>query len=207
MLTKEVYSAIVIGDIAGQYDALLRLVAKYPGRQIVCVGDMIDRGPKSAEVVEFFMSNEEAIAICGNHEDMMIRGLLQDCEDSYADWIFNGGTQTLNSYNNLVPKAHLNFLASLPKSVLLKIGADSFFISHAPNPELAKCFPTAATEAKIGFVWNRKMPTESPLVTAQIFGHQGVFEFDNNFYCIDNSHKEELGAILLPELDIVSEKW
>ena len=53
---------LVIGDVAGQYDALLRLLNQIPAeekKRIIFVGDLIDRGPKPIEVVDFVKKNAE----------------------------------------------------------------------------------------------------------------------------------------------------
>ena len=73
----------VIGDIHGCYDALLRLEAKIVARChrldaepfFVSVGDLVDRGPGSAEVVAHFLEGTAKgthQAIVGNHEVLMV---------------------------------------------------------------------------------------------------------------------------------------
>ncbi len=76
----------IVGDIHGCFDALRRLedrVARHAARQglephIVSVGDLVDRGPQSAEVVRHFRRGAAAgthTALMGNHEQMMIATL------------------------------------------------------------------------------------------------------------------------------------
>ena len=45
----------LIGDIHGNYQTLLALLKQMPDEESVSVGDMIDRGPRSRKVLEFFM--------------------------------------------------------------------------------------------------------------------------------------------------------
>lgn len=62
---------IVIGDIHGCFDELIDLLSKIgAGKddEIISIGDMVDRGPASSEVVKFFMNIQWARAIMGNHE-------------------------------------------------------------------------------------------------------------------------------------------
>lgn len=110
---------IVIGDIAGQYEVLLELSREFPNREILSLGDMVDRGPDSKSVLNFFKNHK---AILGNHEHMMIdawetslflankgininnfsREKLGSFRPYYTLglWIeFNGGGNTLNSYS------------------------------------------------------------------------------------------------------------
>ena len=83
----------IIGDIAGRFDELMLLLAKMPeADKVILVGDMVDRGPKSKEVIEWAMNNPNVIAIKGNHEDMMV----DFCED--GKWIIEY-IEELGSFN------------------------------------------------------------------------------------------------------------
>jgi serine/threonine protein phosphatase 1 len=71
-----------IGDVHGDLDGLERVFSKLPPREasdtIVFVGDYLDRGPKSAQVVQFVRKEAEAgparvVALRGNHEDAWLR--------------------------------------------------------------------------------------------------------------------------------------
>ncbi len=67
---------LVIGDIHGCYDelqALLDLVGLTVDDTIIHIGDMIDRGPKPAEVVAFFRDTPNTRTLMGNREDKHIR--------------------------------------------------------------------------------------------------------------------------------------
>lgn len=62
---------IVIGDIHGCFDELMKLleIIEYSSDDlIISVGDMVDRGPQSWEVVKFFKSNPNIYSVLGNHE-------------------------------------------------------------------------------------------------------------------------------------------
>ena len=92
-----------IGDVHGEYDTLAKLVGRLPkGAKLFFVGDLIDRGPKSAKVVEFVRKGNHG-CVLGNHEDMMIeQGKIMKKEraDYEIDglWAVNGGLDTLLSY-------------------------------------------------------------------------------------------------------------
>jgi len=71
-----------IGDIHGDLDALFKLLSCLPTLtkedSIVFVGDYLDRGPKSAQVVDYIRkmhthSPARIIALRGNHEDAWLR--------------------------------------------------------------------------------------------------------------------------------------
>ena len=56
----------VIGDIAGQFKALEALVKKMPKGDLICVGDLCDRGPQSKEVYDFVMERGMILIITTN---------------------------------------------------------------------------------------------------------------------------------------------
>lgn len=67
---------LIIGDIHGCYDELRDLLDRVPlssEDRIVHIGDMIDRGPHPAQVVDFFRDTPNAISLMGNREDKHIR--------------------------------------------------------------------------------------------------------------------------------------
>ncbi len=110
----------VIGDIHGCYDRLIALMDKInidlDSEKLVFVGDYIDRGPDSFEVVEYLINLKKKcpgiVFIKGNHEDMLEKYLSET--DRYT-YLINGGQQALESYSrhykptdgSLIPNAHL----------------------------------------------------------------------------------------------------
>ena len=54
----------IIGDIAGRFDELMLLLAKMPeSDKVILLGDMVDRGSQSKQVIEWAMTNPNVIAI------------------------------------------------------------------------------------------------------------------------------------------------
>jgi len=85
----------VVGDAHGRYDAfldLLNMIEYNPETDIIySVGDIIDRGPKSYEMIKFFMQENNHM-ILGNHEHMVIN------PTQWRDvWVANGGIQCMDS--------------------------------------------------------------------------------------------------------------
>lgn len=88
----------VIGDIHGRLDLLERLVTALPSDiPILSVGDMVDRGEQSAQVLRYVFDHPRMSAIMGNHEAMMLN-FLADPETHGRRWLRNGGLQTLASF-------------------------------------------------------------------------------------------------------------
>ena len=122
----------VIGDVHGCFYTLQNLVenvrAKYPDIQIFCVGDLIDRGNHSCEVIEYILT--EGISFTPGNHDYMFYSFFRDPDSLMAKaWIHNGAETTLSSYENRTEKIddHLNVIKSAP----LFINNEDCFISHA----------------------------------------------------------------------------
>jgi serine/threonine protein phosphatase 1 len=99
-----------VGDVHGCHGALVALLeliaADNAARRekpvhIVFLGDLIDRGPASREVVQLLRTAPPAFAsvhvIRGNHEEMMVRCLSGE-RDLIPDWLRHGGNACAMSY-------------------------------------------------------------------------------------------------------------
>lgn len=158
-----------VGDVHGRLDLLDRLLARMaedcargrPERVVVVfLGDYVDRGPNSRQVVERLLhgappgtalSGAEWVCLKGNHEDFMLR--FADEAAAGAAWCLNGGYETVRSYagelpdglaadmdalrmllNRTLPPAHLRFLARLP---LMHREGDYVFVHAGIRPGVA----------------------------------------------------------------------
>ncbi len=95
-----------IGDIHGEIrllDQLLTSVLKFGPEQLVFVGDYIDRGLHSKEVVDRLMGLKIPVAcLMGNHEMMMLNA-MDDLGFGHSPielWYYNGGEATLRSFGS-----------------------------------------------------------------------------------------------------------
>lgn len=124
-----------IGDVHGELaklDRLLehirvdavRLGADY---RIVFLGDLVDRGPDSRTVVERAKQateTGEAIALKGNHEELMLNAYHNRESVGIYWWAENGGDETIASYmlangarddfRDAIDTAHIAWLRDLP---------------------------------------------------------------------------------------------
>jgi serine/threonine protein phosphatase 1 len=146
-----------IGDIHGCADLLEALLLQidldctlHPSRRpiVVFLGDYIDRGPASREVLDLLLGCErtrETIFLRGNHDTFVHRFLSQPAV--LDEWRLCGGLETLVSYGlepsinpdfpeqtrlakelaKSIPKRHLKFLESLG----LSFNCGDFLFVHA----------------------------------------------------------------------------
>lgn len=96
-----------IGDIHGDLDDLFTLLSRLPELRetdtVVFVGDYLDRGPRSAEVVEYIRRFHEqvpakVVALRGNHEDAWLRVIDGGGWAQFVIPQSNGCLATLRSY-------------------------------------------------------------------------------------------------------------
>lgn len=133
---------IAIGDIHGCATALETLLSAInPTSQdtLVTLGDYVDRGPRSADVIERLIelgSSVRLIPLLGNHE-LMMKGAFQGPTD-LDFWLDCGGEETLESYGGTfddVPPSHWAFIEHCRHFY----ETDKYFFVHAnylPNISL-----------------------------------------------------------------------
>lgn len=149
-----------IGDVHGCLDPLERLLdaiaRDLAGRRLrshlVFLGDLVDRGPKSSDVIERLhkgaLPTDEVHFLMGNHEEVLI-----DCHagmiDQYIPWVKYGGLETLESYGltradilaatsdlgaairAVIPPQHVQFIESFKDHIQL---GDYVFVHAGIRP-------------------------------------------------------------------------
>jgi serine/threonine protein phosphatase 1 len=119
-----VSQTFVIPDIHGRLDLLENGLAEIAARSksetdtIVTIGDYVDKGPASKEVVERLMAGVGErfvlVALKGNHDAMMVDALRGNSK--MANWLAKGGDTALVSYGGNpadVPQSHIHWLDHL----------------------------------------------------------------------------------------------
>lgn len=111
-----------VADLHGRFDllekALDRIAEHACGRPytVVTLGDYVDRGPDSRQVIERLMRGPDGpyslVCLKGNHEDMMVDAMRTP--GAAHLWISNGGSATLASYGAWVPVTHIDWIDALP---------------------------------------------------------------------------------------------
>ncbi len=143
---------IFIGDVHGHYDGLMRLVAMMAPTShdtLHFVGDLIDRGPKSAQVIEFVRTHNYP-CVLGNHEHLLISAFPDTDPNlgAFQSWLNSGGQPTLTSYPSTEALLeHVDWLKTLP----LYIDLGDIFLVHAgldPQKKLSQ-------QTQMDFCWIR----------------------------------------------------
>jgi serine/threonine protein phosphatase 1 len=110
---------IAIGDIHGcahALEALLGEINPGPGDTIVCLGDFIDTGRDTEQVIRLLMGLDERgqlVYLLGNHEEMLLSSLADPKLEE--GWMVCGGQATVNSYKFCgtvadIPADHVAFI-------------------------------------------------------------------------------------------------
>nr|WP_221156065.1 MULTISPECIES: metallophosphoesterase [unclassified Rhizobium] len=185
-----------IGDIHGRYDLLLKAEeailqdgARLPGQKlIVTLGDYIDRGLESAQVIAHLIEPPpdgfDRICLAGNHEIAML-----DYVDGwlpYDDWMRMGSAESLKSYGldpehlplvfpsgvqldaflrQSLPHTHLDFMRALP----IMLDTPSVVFVHAGIDPMLPL--SAQTDEDLVLIRHRFLESRVPLPKLVVHGH------------------------------------
>ena len=165
-----------ISDIHGCYDTFYHLVTDQiklrKSDRLILLGDYIDRGDKSREVIDFILdliaTGFDVTALTGNHEVMLV--------DAFNDtgmlplWFMNSGTDTLESFEisdlSGMESWYIDFFMNL--RYFEKVGNFIFvhagFNDRSPDP----------FEDHYGMIWESKPEYQNPVFkgTTIIHGHR-----------------------------------
>jgi len=104
---------LVVGDIHGCFDELMDLLSQVSFNKeedvLISVGDLIDRGPKIKEVMDFVRSLPHFYSVMGNHEDKMLR-LFRGTPVKIA----HGLQKTVDSYGGKIPQEVADWVRDWP---------------------------------------------------------------------------------------------
>ena len=124
LMTNRTY---VLTDIHGRFDLLELALAEIDRRggfkRLIFLGDYVDRGPRSREVVERLIGLDRldsVVCLLGNHEKMFVD--FADSEGKRGDmFLSNGGRETVESYLDgageldlATMSRHASWMSSLP---------------------------------------------------------------------------------------------
>ncbi len=214
---SERYKAIyAIGDVHGCATELQLLLRKLPldrGTLVVFLGDYVDRGSQSRQVIETILELKKkvpVVALKGNHEAMLLDFLDHPESAGAGLFIMNGGSATLVSYETepgrfAIPPEHEAFFRGLR----LSHETEEYFFVHAGLPDVPleslderkhgdQMLWIRSSFLASGFDWKKKI----------VHGHTPVaeVEFKRNRVNVDTGcvYNGRLTAIELPGENLYS---
>jgi len=103
---------IVIGDIHGAHAALMQVLERsdfdYERDRMICLGDVADRRGGVRQCVEELLKIRNLVMILGNHDRWALEWFEGQKEPGI--WLEQGGSDTVGSYGDGVPEAHIRLL-------------------------------------------------------------------------------------------------
>ncbi len=213
-----------VGDIHGYLHLLkerLAEVAFDPELDaLVCVGDLIDRGPCSEEVLDLYHNSPWFWSVLGNHEVMMAEAMargwykdeLQE-DQAVLLWLVNGGNWGLTKSPETLMRL-MGIIASLPSAITLTLpSGKTVGICHA-EPSTANWMETQEFRGSVfdrpSWLWGR---SRAKAVVAQVVygvdisvhGHTplyaGVHKTANSFFIDTGSCSPGRGYLTLFDLE------
>ena len=173
---------LAIGDIHGCFDSLKELVEHkiqlQKSDKLILLGDYIDRGEKSKEVIDFIMELQnkgfDIVPLMGNHEQMLLDAFEDEKNSSL--WMHNGGHETLKSFEiksiKNIDLSYIRFFKGLAFYYLI----DDFLFVHAGfNDDLIDPFSDYYS-----MLWSCNEPYTHPLLVNKtiVHGHHAISASD-----------------------------
>ncbi len=188
---------------------LLDKAALSTGDKIIAIGDIVDRGPASPQVLDFFRHRSDTTSLMGNHERKHIRSFHQEIQPGLSQVISRW------QFGDRYPDA-IRFMESLP----LYIELDEAILVHGglepgipleQQRDIVLCM-TLSGEGYIDYqyheLWYRLYSGEK----AVVFGHQDYgqngqpFVYQDKIFGLDTSCVlgGRLTGLLLPDFQFIS---
>lgn len=207
----------VISDIHGN-DRLFRKALKTVGLRktdkVILIGDVIDRGAQSKEVLDTILllqeNNFEIICIMGNHEDMFLKSFEDDA--TLYQWLKNGGEDTLFSFLTdsieKIPKKYIDLIRSFPyyhihnEFILVHAGLNTK-TSH-PFEDLETILWARNAKELLSSDWDKNRfiihghtPVSRDIILSDLKNRENVIGIDNGIYF----KKQNFGSLSILNLE------
>ena len=164
---------LIVGDIHGCYPQFRRLLEKVEFEEkkdrIISLGDLMDRGEMSYEVLMYVRRlkermKERCVLLMGNHEWMAIHGRLDPLLRRM--WYDNGGKATIDSFKQHGDRLE-HYIAWMRRNMVLYYKEEDFQCVHAG---IVKEEPRENTEETL--LWTRLAVEENQYTgKLTIIGH------------------------------------
>ena len=134
----------IVGDLHGSYDLYTKGVKRLGIREsdvVISLGDLTDRGSQNFRCVLEFTRKDNRYAIRGNHEDMMIRGMLEGNRDYYQCWYQNGGWTVWNEMGEEGVTLLATMVENLPVVMTVTHRGKTYGFVHGGYPSIFEHIP------------------------------------------------------------------
>jgi serine/threonine protein phosphatase 1 len=203
---------LVIGDIHGCWNELQDLLEKAglaSEDTIISLGDMVDRGPETPRVLEFFRSQPNARSLMGNHELKHIRVARKEIQSGPAQTITR--LQLGKSYLDALEfMENLPFYIELPEAILVHAYLEPG-IPLEQQRETVLCGTMVGDHylhAHYSQPWYELYVNDKPAIVGHYDHlHNGQpFIYKDQVYNLDTScvRGKNLTGLLLPAFQIIS---
>lgn len=203
---------LIIGDIHGCFVEMQELLAAAglsDGDTILATGDIVDRGPETPEVLQFFATQPNTRSVAGNHERKHIRSFAHEISPALSQVIAK--EQIGDSYPNWVA-----FMASFPVYIdLLEALLVHAYFEPAIEPENQQipvlCGHMAGElylKKKYERPWYELYDRDKPVIVGHhdILRNGQIFVYQDRVFGLDTScvHGKRLSGLLLPSFRVIS---
>lgn len=199
----------VCSDLHGCYDEFLFLLKKinFTDDDIMyLLGDNVDRGEQSMDLLKFIYEHDNVISILGNHELFLINYISGKVDKNL--YLSNGGSETLREirrFDRIDPILCKNILDDL-STWKYYIIIDNFILTHAGYDGMKLSYPSTLDclneMTSKDFVWSRDEFFTLPGIEGYItvFGHTPTSSIRKRFdqpetddIWIDEYYKDKIG--------------
>ena len=126
----------VMSDIHGQFGLfkkMLKTINFTNDDTLYIIGDVIDRGPQSIDMMLFIMKFSNITCLMGNHEYMMYKAYAFG--EDFMLWLSNGGTTTMEQYEDLpdnLKECILDYIENMPIVVpRITVNNKDYYLIHS----------------------------------------------------------------------------
>jgi serine/threonine protein phosphatase 1 len=204
--------SFIIGDIHGCYDEFRDLLDKAgltEGDAIIAIGDIVDRGPDTPRVVEFFQTTPNACSILGNHERKHIRAAQGELKPALSQFISR--TQLGEAYDEAVAFMQtFPLYLNLPEALLVHGFWEPGIPLEAQKENVLAGVMSGETHLRENYSWPwyHHYDGEKPLVVGhRHYLHSGeALVVNDRVYALDTGcvRGGRLTGLLIPSFKIVS---
>lgn len=203
---------LIIGDIHGCFVEMQELLDKAglaEHDEIIALGDIVDRGPDSPRVLQFFQSHPQARSLMGNHERKHVRSFRGEIAPALSQVI------SRQQFGAEYPQA-IEFMQIFPRAIEL---SDALLIHGFFEPDVpleqqrdTVLIGTLSGEKYLNetytHAWYELYRSDKPLIVGHrdFLGTGEPFIYQDRVYGLDTGcyHGGALTGMLLPSFQIVS---